>query len=71
MLLLVAQHRVIAATLALASLTFLFAPPLAGGRAPSAFSILILLLGLELLLYTEGGSVFGEQMSAHMTAMQR
>jgi len=65
MTLLVAQHRVIAATLALASLTFLFAPP-ATGRAPSAFSILIVLLGLELLLYTEGNTVFGERMASMM-----
>jgi hypothetical protein len=70
MILLTAQHRVIAATLALASLTFLFAPP-GSVRAPSAFSVLIVLLGLELLLYTEGNTVFGEQMIAHSGKMSR
>lgn len=64
MVLLMAQHRVIAATLATTSLVFLFASPRAGGPAPSAFAVLILLLGFELLLYTEGKTVFGERMSA-------
>lgn len=68
MLLLMAQHRTIAATLALASLTFLLAPP-REGRAPAAFSALILLLGFELLLYTEGKTVFGEGMAAPMPGM--
>lgn len=65
MILLIAQHRVIAATLAMASLAFLFAPPLAGKSAPSAFSALVLLLGLEFLLYTEGNFLIGAPMAAH------
>jgi hypothetical protein len=65
MILLQAQHRVIAATLALASLAFLLAPLGAGGRVPSAFSALLLLLGLEFLLYTEGEFLFGAPMPAH------
>jgi uncharacterized membrane protein HdeD (DUF308 family) len=65
MILLQAQHRVIAATLALASLVFLLAPPGARGRAPSAFSALLLLLGLEFLLYTEGNFLVGMPMAAH------
>jgi uncharacterized membrane protein HdeD (DUF308 family) len=69
MTLLIAQHRIIAATLGLASLAFLFAPPREGGRAPSAFSVLVLLLGFELLLYTEGNTIFGERTDAHPMEM--
>ena len=71
MLVLIAQHRVIAATLALLSIAFVAAPPLERPRGPSPFSFLLLLLGIELLLYTEGRSVFGEALTAHgMGAMR-
>lgn len=63
MALLMAQHRVIAATLALASFASLVLPPAAGARPPSAFAVLILLLAVELLLYTEGRSIFGESLT--------
>lgn len=62
MMLLMVQHRTIAATLVLASLAFFFAPPGERSRAPSAFSVLILLLGAQVLLYTEGNFLFGAPM---------
>lgn len=61
MLLLMTQHRVIGATLAVAALTALLASPNEpdGARRPLAFPLLILVLGLEFLIYTEGNSLFG------------
>lgn len=60
MILLVTQHRMIAATLAVAAVA-----ALAGlgegrpSRQPPALAFLAVLLALELLVYTEGGSLFG------------
>lgn len=65
MILLIAEHRMIAATLAMMALSFLFAPPVFSIRRPSAFSALVLLLGLELLLYTEGNFLVGRPMATH------
>lgn len=61
MLLLMTQHRVIGATLAVAALAVLFASPAESNalRRPLAFPLLILVLGLEFLIYTEGNSLFG------------
>lgn len=71
MILLVAQHRVIAATLLLSALAFVIAPPRRDEGRPSAFAFLVLLLGLELLLYTEGTSLFGETLDMHNMAGMR
>lgn len=60
MLLLVTQHRMIAATLAAAALAVLLAgrrDAAARDRAAPAFPLLMLVLGLQLLLYTEGSGL--------------
>lgn len=60
MLLLITQHRVISATLAAAALSLFLSPrgdPAA--RRPIAFPLLVLLLGAEFMLYTEGRTIFG------------
>lgn len=60
MILLVTQHRMIAATLAVASIAALVG--FGDGRTsrqPPALAFLAILLALELLVYTEGGSLFG------------
>lgn len=60
MLLLVTQHRIIGATLLVLALSVLLPRPRSGaGGAGSAMPLLTLLLGLELLIYTEGTSIFG------------
>lgn len=59
MLLLVTQHRVIAATLFVLALAVLIAPAEADRRHDPAIPLLMLLLGLEFLIYTEGRSLFG------------
>lgn len=70
MLLLMTQHRVIGATLAVAALAVLLTSPTEADKArrPLAFPLLILVLGLEFLIYTEGNSLFGPaggEMSSH------
>lgn len=70
MILLVTQHRMIAATLAVAALAALidFSDRRETRRSP-ALAFLAILLGLQLLIYTEGGSLFGgpsaPQMQGH------
>lgn len=65
MLLLVTQHRFIAATLVVLALAVLLAP-VGGARAQGiAAPLLTLLLGLELLLYTEGSSWLGAPVESH------
>lgn len=66
MLLMMTQHRVIGATLLTAALAeFLHASDEAGtARRSLAFPLLILLLGAEFLIYTEGGSLFGPASSS-------
>ena len=60
MILLVTQHRMIAATLAVSAVAALVGlPDPREGRQPPALAFLALLLALQLLLYTEGGSLFG------------
>ena len=60
-LLLLTQHRMMAATLAAAALAVLFGAPDESGddRRPLAFPLLILVFGAQLLIYTEGSSLFG------------
>lgn len=65
MLLLVTQHRVIAATLFVLALAVLIAPAEADRERSLASSLLMLLLGLEFLIYTEGRSPFGVPDEAH------
>ena len=67
MILLVTQHRMIAATLAVSAVAALFG--VRGGpdtRQPPAIAFLMLLLGAQLLIYTEGRSLFG--VPAHAAA---
>jgi len=61
MLLLMTQHRVIGATLIAAAIAaFLTASEeTSSPRRSLAFPLLILVLGAEFLIYTEGGSIFG------------
>ena len=61
MILLVTQHRMIAATLAVSAAAALIGFPAAREKAqqPPALAFLMILLGLQLLVYTEGGSLFG------------
>jgi len=60
MILLITQHRMIAATLAVSAVAALADPFDAGKRRqPPALAYLALLLALQLLIYTEGGSLFG------------
>lgn len=58
MILLVTQHRVIAATLLAAALALVLAPPDLGRRA-IGFPLLVLVLGAQFLLYSEGTTIFG------------
>lgn len=65
MLLLVTQHRFIAATLFVLAFAVLLAP-VGNARAQGvAAPLLTLLLGLELLLYTEGDSWLGVPTDSH------
>ena len=60
MILLITQHRMIAATLAVAAVAALVIGPGERGSAqPPAIGFLMLLLGAQLLIYTEGTSLFG------------
>ena len=60
MILLLTQHRVIAATLAVAAVAVLLAgPEKRGPGQPPVVGFLMLLLGAQLLIYTEGNSLFG------------
>jgi hypothetical protein len=65
---LMAQHRVIGATLALAGLVgaVMTARPAWQERLRPAFAVLVLLFGLELLLYTEGGSHDGHRQGSRV-----
>lgn len=66
MILLVTQHRMIGATLAVAALAVFVSMRQAGRdvRYPPALSLLMLLLGAQLLIYTESAS------TVHMGAME-
>lgn len=67
MILLVTQHRMIAATLAVAAVAALIGfSDRRDSRQPPALAFLALLLGLQLLIYTEGGSLFGRAWESHM-----
>lgn len=60
MLLLLTQHRMIGATLFVAALAVLLGPSAdADEKRSLAFPLLMLLLGAEFAIYTEGGSLFG------------
>lgn len=67
MILLVTQHRMIAATLVVAAVAVLFGASgsRTGGGRPSALSLLMLLLGLQLLIYNETVSTVHGADSAH------
>lgn len=72
MILLITQHRMIAVTLAVSAVAALIGFPEAREvRTPPALAFLAVVLALELLVYTEGGSLFGTtwmkpvQMGAH------
>jgi hypothetical protein len=67
MVVLIAQHRVIGATLWLAGLAKALAEIKSQKTRPFAvvWLVLLLLFGFELLLYTEGGSLFGESFVEH------
>lgn len=58
MLLLTTQHRIIAATLLVLAAALLFAPIGPARRQGAAAPLITLLLGLQLLVYTEGSSLF-------------
>ena len=65
MLLLLTQHRMIGATLFVASLAVLLGPSVdADEKRSLAFPLLMLLLGAEFAIYTEGGSLLGSADSA-------
>lgn len=60
MILLVTQHRMIAATLAVSAVAVLFGVRSdENPRQPPAIAFLMVLLGAQLLIYTEGRSLFG------------
>lgn len=64
MLLLVTQHRIIGATLLVLAFGVLLPTGTATtGARPVAVPLLTLLLGFELLIYTEGSSLFGVPMA--------
>ena len=67
MILLVTQHRMIAVTLAVAAVAALIGfPERRETRQPPALAFLMILLGLQLLVYTEGGSLFGTPWASPM-----
>lgn len=67
MILLVTQHRMIAVTLAVTAVAALTGLPEGReSRHPPALAFLMVLLGLQLLVYTEGGSWFGTPWATHM-----
>ena len=61
MLLLMTQHRVIGATLMVAALAVILAPSEEGAdpKRSQAFALVILILGAQFLIYTEGNSIMG------------
>ncbi len=65
MLLPVAQHRMIAATLLVLALAVLIAPAEADRERSQAVPLLMLVLGIQFLVYTEGRSLFGVPGEAH------
>lgn len=65
MLVLVAQHRFIGATLLVMAIGGLLSSDKREGAPGPAPGLLTLLLGLQLLLYTEGRSLFGIQHEGH------
>lgn len=68
MILLVTQHRMIAVTLAVSAVAALIGFPAGREKTqqPPALAFLMILFGLQLLVYTEGGSLFGTPWSTHM-----
>lgn len=68
MLLLVTQHRFIAATLLVLAAAVLLGPDGDARARGAAVPLLTLLLGLELLVYTEGNSPFGVPAETHQPA---
>lgn len=72
MILLVTQHRMIAATLAVSAVAALALATQRDTRQPPALAFLAVLLALQLLVYTEGSSLFGTpwQMAGHQGASQ-
>lgn len=71
MLLLVTQHRFIAATLLVLAAAVLLAPIGNAFARGLAVPLLTLLLGLELLVYTEGDSPFGVPAEGDHSSMAR
>lgn len=68
MILLVTQHRMIAATLAVAAVAALIGvADLRESRQSPALAFIAILLGLQLLIYTEGNSLFGNGGMEHGT----
>ena len=67
MLLLMTQHRMIGATLAVMAAIVLLdrSDPLRAGTRSLGFALLTFLLGAELMIYTEGNSLFGDQPMDH------
>lgn len=68
MLLLVTQHRFIAATLLVLAAAVLLEPVGDARTRGIALPLLTLVLGLELLVYTEGDSLFGVPVEGHQPA---
>ena len=67
MILLVTQHRMIAVTLAVSAAAALIGfPEGRETRQPPALAFLMVLLALQLLVYTEGGSLFGTPWLEHV-----
>ena len=67
LILLVTQHRMIAATLAVSSVAALVSfPERRESGQPPALAFLMIILALQLLVYTEGGSLFGTPWTTHM-----
>ena len=71
MLLLVTQHRMIGATLLALAAAVLFAPVGPARRQGVAAPLLTLLLGVQLLVYSEGRSPFGVPDEDHVAAEGR
>lgn len=67
MLFLMTQHRMIGATLAVMAFAVLVdrSDPLRTGARSLGFALLTFLLGAELMIYTEGNSLFGNGGMAH------
>ena len=68
MVLLVTQHRIIAATLLVLAASTLLAPLAPARRQGTGAPLITLLLGLELMIYSEGRSLFGNPTESHAAA---